>query len=156
MAFDNLEEVLDEAERSSAVTHHHPEGIRGAQAVAAAVFLARTGASKDNIRTLVQGHFGYDLDRTVEQIRPDYSFDVTCQGSVPEALIAFFDADDFEHAVRLAISLGGDADTQAAIAGGVAEAFWGDLPRRVDAEVRIVLDPAILRVVDRFYALMGG
>jgi len=152
-AFDTLEETLAEASRSAAVTHDHPEGIKGAQAVAAAVFLARRGATRDEIRTLVQGHFAYDLERTVAEIRPNYSFDVTCQGSVPEALIAFLDADDFEHALRLAISLGGDADTQAAIAGSVAEAFWGGLPERIEAEVRSQLDDELWDVVERFHSI---
>jgi ADP-ribosylglycohydrolase len=149
-AFDSLDEVLEEAERSAAVTHNHPEGIKGAQATAAAVHLARMGAAKEDIRDEIAGRFGYDLDRTVEGIRPGYSFDVTCQGSVPEALIAFFDAGDFEHSIRLAISLDGDADTQAAITGGVAEAFWGGVPNRIEGEVRAVLEDALLEVADRF------
>jgi ADP-ribosylglycohydrolase len=151
-AFDSLEEVLAEAERSAAVTHNHPEGIKGAQATAGAIYLARTGLSQKDIRDEIAGRFGYDLDRTVEGIRPDYFFDVTCQGSVPEALIAFFDADDYEHSIRLAISLDGDADTQAAITGGVAEAFWGGVPERLEAEVREVLDDSLLEVMDRFLA----
>jgi ADP-ribosylglycohydrolase len=151
-AFDSLEEVLAEAERSAAVTHNHPEGIKGAQATAGAIYLARTGLSQKDIRDEIAGRFGYDLDRTVEGIRPDYSFDVTCQGSVPEALIAFFDADGYEHSIRLAISLDGDADTQAAITGGVAEAFWGGVPERLEAEVREVLDDRLLDVMDRFLA----
>ncbi|MDX2438019.1 MAG: ADP-ribosylglycohydrolase family protein [Acidobacteriota bacterium] len=151
-AFDSLAEVLAEAERSAAVTHNHPEGIKGAQATAGAIYLARTGQSQEEIRNEIAGRFGYDLDRTVEEIRPDYSFDVTCQGSVPEALIAFFDADDFEHSIRLAISLDGDADTQAAITGGVAEAFWGGVPERLNAEVREVLDDPLLEIMDRFFA----
>jgi ADP-ribosylglycohydrolase len=149
-AFDTLDEVLAEAERSAAVTHNHPEGIKGAQATAAAVHLARVGATKDEIRAEISGRFGYNLDRTVVAIRPDYRFDVTCQGSVPEALIAFLEADDFEHCLRLAISLGGDADTQAAIAGGVAEAFFGGVPERIEAEIRAVLDPPLIEVVERF------
>jgi len=154
--FDTLDEVLAEAERSAAVTHDHPEGIKGAQATAAAIHLARIGATKKEIRHEISTRFGYDLDRTIGHIRPDYSFDVTCQGSVPEALIAFLDADDFEHTLRLAISLGADSDTQAAIAGGVGEAFWGGLPERIEAEVRDVLDPALLEVVDRFSAKARG
>jgi ADP-ribosylglycohydrolase len=149
-AFDTLDETLAEATRSASVTHNHPEGIKGAQAVAAAVFLARNGAGKEEIRTTISDWFGYDLDRTVAGIRPGYSFDVTCQGSVPEALVAFFDASDFEHAIRLAISVGGDADTQAAIAGSVPEAFWGGVPERIETEVRIQLDDGLLEVVDRF------
>jgi len=154
--FDTLEEVLAEAERSASVTHDHPEGIKGAQATAAAIHLARIGATKEEIRHEISTRFAYDLDRTIEGIRPDYSFDVTCQGSVPEALIAFLDADDFEHTLRLAISLGADSDTQAAIAGGLAEAFWGGLPERIEAEVRDVLDPALLEVVDRFIGMGRG
>jgi ADP-ribosylglycohydrolase len=151
-AFDSLPEVLAEAERSAAVTHNHPEGIKGAQATAGAIFLARTGLSREEIRRETARRFGYDLDRTVEKIRPDYSFDVTCQGSVPEALIAFLDADDYEHSIRLAISLDGDADTQAAITGSVAEAFWGGIPKRLEEEVRNVLDGHLLEVIDRFFA----
>ena len=123
--------VLAEAERSAAVTHNHPEGIRGAQAVALAVFLARSGVGREDIRGEIAGRFGYDLRRTVEQIRPGYRFDVTCQGSVPEAIIAFLDSEDTEHAIRLAVSLGGDADTQAAIAGSIAEAFYGGVPAEI-------------------------
>ena len=149
-AFATLDEVLAEAERSAAVTHDHPEGIQGAQAVAAAVFAARTGAAKDEIRSLVTRLTGYDLDRTVARIRPDYRFDVTCSGSVPEALIAFLDAADFEHALRLAISLGGDADTQAAIAGAVAEAFWGGVPERIEREIAERLDEPMIEVVRGF------
>ena len=149
-AFDTVEETLAEASRSAAVTHDHPEGIKGAQAVAAAVFLARNGATKEEIRSQISGWFGYDLDRTVAGIRPHYGFDVTCQGSVPEALVAFLDAEDFEHALRLAISLGGDADTQAAIAGSVAEAFWAGVPERIEAEVWTQLDDELWGVVERF------
>ena len=123
-----VEEVLEEAERSAEVTHDHPEGIRGAQAVALAVFLARTGSTKAEIRDAIRHRIGYPLDRTVDEIRPGYHFDVSCQGSVPEAITAFLESDDFKHAIRLAVSLGGDADTQAAIAGGIAEAFYGDIP----------------------------
>ncbi len=153
---DSLDEVLAEAARSAAVTHDHPEGIKGAQAVAAAVFLARTGATKASIREEVAGRFGYDLARTVADIRPHYGFEVTCQRSVPEALVAFLDADDFEHALRLAISLGGDADTQAAIAGSVAEAYWGGVPARVAEEIQRVLDPPLLEVVEQFTAGLGA
>ena len=149
-ALDSLEEVLAEAERSAAVTHNHPEGIKGAQATAAAVFVARKGATKSDIRHEIAARFDYDLDRTVDAIRPDYRFEVSCQRSVPEALIAFLDADDFEHTIRLAISLGGDADTQAAIAGSVAEAFWGGVPERVEAEVRAQLDDELFEVIARF------
>ncbi len=151
-AFDTLDEVLAEAARSAAVSHDHPEGVKGAQAAAAAVHLARIGATRAEIRAEIAGRFGYDLDRRTADIRPDYRFDPTCQGSVPEALIAFLEADDFEHALRLAISLGGDADTQAAIAGGVAEAFFGGIPARIEAEVTATLDEPLLAVISRFTA----
>lgn len=123
-AFDSEEDVVREAEQSAACTHSHPEGIKGAQAVALAVFLARKGAGKDEIRQAVSGRFGYDLSRTVDGIRPGYRIDLTCQGSVPEAIIAFLDSESFEDAVRNAVSLGGDADTQACIAGAIAEAHY--------------------------------
>ncbi|HUE89047.1 MAG TPA: ADP-ribosylglycohydrolase family protein [Vicinamibacterales bacterium] len=134
-ACDNAGDVLAEAERSARVSHDHPDGITGAQAVALAVYLARTGTPKQDIRTEISDRFGYDLSRSVAAVRPGYVFDVTCPGSVPEALLAFFDASNVEEAIRLAISLGGDADTQACIAGSVAGAFWGltgsDLTRQV-------------------------
>ena len=149
-AFDTLEETLAEAERSAAVSHNHPEGIKGAQATAAAIFLARNGANKEEIRREITDRFGYDLDRTIADIRPKYSFNETCQGSVPEALIAFLDADDFEHTLQLVISLGGDADTQGAIAGAVAEAFWGGLPDGIQAEVDRILPPDMAMVIAGF------
>jgi ADP-ribosylglycohydrolase len=143
-AFEALDETLAEAERSAAVSHNHPEGIKGAQATAAAIFLARTGAAKEEIRREITDRFGYDLNRAIADIRPTYHFDETCQGSVPEALIAFLDADDFAHTLRLAISLGGDADTQAAIACAVAEAFWAGIPPDIQAEVNRILPPDML------------
>ena len=123
-AMASLDEVMAEAQRSAACTHDHPAGIAGAQALASAVFLARNGASKPDIRDHIERTFGYDLQRKIAEIRGDYRFDVTCAGSVPEALIAFLEADDVEQAIRLAISLGGDADTLASMAGAVAHAFF--------------------------------
>jgi ADP-ribosylglycohydrolase len=102
-AFDTVDDVLREAEQSAAVTHDHPEGVKGAQATALAVFLARTGAPKEHIRTELASRFAYDLARTVDQIRPTYTFDVSCQKSVPESIIAFLDSRDVEDAIRLAI-----------------------------------------------------
>ncbi len=124
-AFDDEDEVLRQARLTAEITHDHPEGIKGAQAAALAVYLARTGADKATIRARIQSQFGYDLARTVESIRPAYRFDVSCRGTVPEALIAFLDAESYEDALRNAVSLGGDADTLACIAGAVAEAFYG-------------------------------
>jgi ADP-ribosylglycohydrolase len=123
-AFHSIEDVLQEAEKSAVITHNHPLGIQGAQATALAIFLARNGKSKEEIKYEIQSRFQYDLNRTLDEIRPNYEFDVTCQGSVPEAIIAFLESSDVESAIRLAISLGGDADTQAAIAGSIAEAFY--------------------------------
>ena len=122
LAFNDVETVLREARRSAEVTHNHPEGIKGAQAVALAGFMANTGASKAEIRVEMTQRFGYDLTRRIAEIRPDYAFDVSCQGTVPEALTAFLESTSVEDAIRLAISLGGDSDTLAAIAGGIAHA----------------------------------
>jgi ADP-ribosylglycohydrolase len=110
-AYDTLEDVLDQAKRYTEITHNHPEGIKGAQATAAAIFMSRAGESKAGIRKLVEERFGYDLSMTCDQIRPTYTFDVSCQGTVPQAIIAFLDSVDFEDALRNAISLGGDSDT---------------------------------------------
>lgn len=120
----SLEETLDLAERVASVTHNHPEGIKGAQAVAGAIFLARTGKTKEEIRQFITDHF-YNLDFTLDGIRPTYQFDSSCQGSVPQAIVAFLEATDFEDAIRNAISLGGDSDTLAAITGSIAEVFFG-------------------------------
>jgi ADP-ribosylglycohydrolase len=146
----SVEEVLAEAARSAEVTHNHPEGIKGAQAVALAILRARTGATREEMRLELVARFGYDLDRRMEEVRPDSQFDETCQGSVPEALIAFFEADSWEAAVRNAVSLGGDADTQACIAGAVAEAYYGGVPGEIWAEVEKRLPPDMVKVVRRF------
>ena len=150
-----IEDVLAEAERTALPTHDHREGIKGAQATALAVFLARSGAGKEAIREEIAGRFGYDLGRPVDAVRPTYAFNDTCQGTVPEALIAFFDSTDFEHAVRLAVSLGGDADTLACITGSVAEAFYGAVPAGIAEETRTRLSPEMVAIVDRFTARFG-
>lgn len=151
--FPTLDETLAEAKRSAAVTHNHPEGIKGAQAVAAAIFWARTGRPKTAIRERVEEEFGYDLERSVAAIRPAYRFDATCQGSVPEAIIAFLESSDFAHALRLAISLGGDSDTIACIAGGIAEAFYHGVPEELWAFAASRLTPEMLDVAERFAGL---
>jgi len=150
-AFDSLEETLDAAKRSAEVTHNHPEGIKGAQATAACVFLARTGKSKQEIKEYVESTFGYNLCRTCDEIRPNYHFDVTCQGSVPESIIAFLESTDFESAVRLAVSLGGDADTMGAITGGIAEAYYGGVPKHIRKEVLKRLPNEFIGVMHNFY-----
>lgn len=121
----SIEEALDLARQSAEVTHNHPEGIKGAQAIASAIFLAKRGESKPAIKDYIEKTFGYDLHRTLDEIRPDYDFDVTCQGSCPEAILAFLESNDYKSAIRLAISLGGDSDTIACMAGGIAAAFYG-------------------------------
>jgi len=138
-AFDTREKVLDQAKRTAEITHSHPEGIKGAQATALAVFLARTGHSKSQIKEDIEATFGYDLDRTIDDIRPGYYFDVSCQGSVPESIIAFLESDSFEDAVRTAISLGGDSDTMACIAGAMAEAYYGGVPKEIVRKVEKLL-----------------
>ena len=129
------------AKWSAEVSHNHPEGIRGAQAVASAIFLARNGADKDEIREYIEENY-YDLDFTVDGIRDGYSFDVTCQGSVPEAIVCFLDSTDFEDAIRNAVSLGGDADTQACIAGSIAEAYYG-IPDSLQEEIFDYIDDVL-------------
>lgn len=151
-AFDTLEKTLEAAKQSAEVTHNHPEGIKGAQATAACIFLARTGKSKQEIKEYIENTFGYNLSRTCDEIRPSYYFDVTCQGSVPESIIAFLDSTDFESAIRLAVSLGGDADTMGAITGGIAEAFYGGVPEHIRKEVQKRLPKEFINVMQEFYA----
>jgi ADP-ribosylglycohydrolase len=149
-AFDDEKTVLDQARRSAEVTHNHPEGVKGAQATALAIFRARAGWDMLEIRADIARRFGYDLDRTIADIRPGYHFDVSCQGSVPEALIAFLDSDGYEETVRKAVSLGGDGDTQACIAGGVAQAFYGGIPDAVAQEARKRLPKEFLDLLAKF------
>lgn len=146
-AYGSLDEVLRRARDTAQVTHDHPEGVTGAQAVAAAAFLARAGTTKWELRDEIERRFGYDLSWTVEQLRPTFGFDSSCAGTVPPALCAFLDSHDYESAVRLAISLGGDCDTLAAIAGTVAEAFYGGVPEAIRAEVFARLDEPLAEVV---------
>lgn len=130
-AFDTLEETLHYAQISAEVTHNHEEGIKGAQATAAAVYLARTGTDKEDIRMRLSRLFGYNLDLTCDQIRPVYKFEESCQQTVPQALIAFFDSQNYEDAIRLTVSLGGDTDTMGAITGAVAAAYYQEMPKEV-------------------------
>ena len=153
-AFDTLEEVLAEAKRSAAVTHNHPEGIRGAQAAAAAVFLAREGEDKDGIREYIEKEFGYDLSESTDSLRTWYALEydplyISCQRSVPPAIRAFLDSDGFEDAVRKIVSIGGDSDTMACITGGIAQAFYG-VPRAIEDEVMARLDERLSMVVLEF------
>jgi ADP-ribosylglycohydrolase len=154
-ALDSLDRVLEEAKKSAEATHNHPEGIKGAQAVAAAIFLARTGKGKDDIKACIEFTFGYDLGRTLAEIRPNYGFDETCQGSVPEAIISFLESSNYEDAVRKAISIGGDSDTIACITGGIAEAFYKVVPADIVKRARALLDARLLNVLDAFIAKFG-
>ena len=150
-AFDTLEETLVAAKRSAEVTHNHPEGIKGAQSTAACIYWARKGRTKQQIKEYVDALFGYDLNRTCDEIRSSYGFDVTCQGSVPESIIAFLESSDYESAVRLAVSLGGDSDTMGAITGGIAEAYYGGVPENIKIEVLKRLPNEFIEVMQKFY-----
>jgi ADP-ribosylglycohydrolase len=149
-AYGALDEVLEKAKESAAVTHNHPEGIKGAQATASAIFLARSGKSKEEIKTFVGDTFEYDLSRSLDEIRPTYSFDVSCQGTVPQAIQAFLESTDYENAVRLAISLGGDSDTLACITGGIAQAFYGGVPSEIADVVWDLLNDHLAGIVREF------
>lgn len=149
-AYDDIDTVLVKAKESAEITHNHPEGIKGAQAVAVAVYLARTGKSKEDIRAYIKEKFGYFLDRTINEIRPTYHFDVSCQGSVPESIIAFLESSDYETAVRLAVSLGGDADTMAAIAGSIAAAYYKSINPFILTTCWNRLSPDIKQIVPAF------
>lgn len=155
-AFESLEETLVAARKSAEMTHNHPEGIKGAQATATCVFLARTGKSKQEIKKYVEETFGYNLNRTCGEIRPKYDFDVTCQGTVPEAIIAFLESTDYENAIRLAISLGGDADTLGAITGGMAEAYYKEIPAYIEKQVLQRLPEDFIRLIQEFGEKYGN
>lgn len=144
----SLPECLMLAKQSAEVTHNHPEGIKGAQATAAAIHLALIGKSKDEIKDWIESRFGYDLSRRYSDVQPFYKFDVSCQGSVPESIIAFLESHDYESAVRMAVAYGGDADTMAAITGGIAAAYYGYIPdyilkesmRRLPSDMKMVTE----------------
>lgn len=153
-AFDTLELVEYVAAETAKVTHNHPEGVKGAQAIAGCAFLARTGRSDDEIREYACGRHGYDLGFTLDQIRPGYVFDVSCQGSVPQAIETFLEAEGFEDAIRLAVSIGGDSDTIAAMAGAIAHARYG-VPADIEKEVRARLPEDLLAINDRFCSAYG-
>lgn len=147
--FDTLSKVEKYAEISAAVTHNHPEGIKGAQATAAAIFLARKGKSKAEIKDYIESKYGYNLSRTLNEIRPGYGFNESCQETVPEAITAFLESVDFEDAIRNAISLGGDSDTLAAITGSIAEAAY-NIPEEIKEKALTFLDKPLLNVYGRF------
>ncbi len=153
--FDDLDAVRRAARLSAEVSHNHPEGIKGAEATACAIFLARTGCSKAFIRDYLTEQFGYDLRRTCDEIRPTYCFEASCQRTVPEAVTAFLEGGSFEDVIRTAVSLGGDCDTLTAIAGSIAEGFYG-VPDALRAECRSRLPGDLLAIVDRFEQAKAG
>lgn len=147
--FDDLGMVRHMARLSAAVTHNHPEGIKGAEATASAIFLARTGKPKVEIKAYVEENFGYDLSRTCDEIRPNYHHVESCQETVPEAITAFLEGESFEDVIRIAVSLGGDCDTLTCIAGSIAEGFYG-VPKDLKQECRNRLPAKLLKVLSRF------
>lgn len=147
--YDDLEAVRSMAKLSAEVTHNHPEGIKGAEATASAIYLARTGKTKAEIKTYIVENFGYDLSRSCDEIRPAYHHVESCQETVPEAITAFLEGESFEDVIRTAVSLGGDCDTLTCIAGSIAEGFYG-VPEELKRECRKRLDEKLCRVLDRF------
>ena len=155
-AFDDEDKVLEEAKKSAECTHNHPEGIKGAQATALGILMGRKGRSKDQIKERIEDQFDYDLSRTLDEIRPTYKTDLSCQGSVPESIIAFLESEDYESTIRNAISLGGDTDTMACIAGGIAQAFYGAIPEEIVKQTRKRLPKGFLAIVDGFNERFGS
>ena len=149
-AFNDEAKILEEAKQSAIITHNHEEGVKGAQAIAMAIFLARTGSSKQEIKTYIESKFGYDLNRTIDEIRPIYKFDVSCQGSVPESIIAFLESENFEDAIRTAISIGGDSDTIACMTGAIAEAYYKSIPIEMLERVNEYLHERFQKVIEEF------
>jgi len=149
-ACNDLDTVLQKAQAFTEITHDHPEGIKGGQATAAAIFLARTGKSKAEIQKFIEERFEYDLSKHVDDIRPHYEFDVSCQGTVPQAIRAFIDSTDYEDAIRTAVSLGGDTDTLACITGGIAQAFYGSVPKTIEQKVYSILDDRLGGITRQF------
>lgn len=145
-----LAEVLTEAKRSARFTHNHPAAIKGAQAIATAVFLARKNHSKTEIKTTIQNRFHYNLDKSLDEIRPNYNFDSSSSGSVPQAITAFLESSDFEDAIRKAVSLGGDTDTIACMTGGIAQAFYKKIPDHIKKNVLRILDGNLKSIVADF------
>lgn len=158
-AFDSEKETLDVAKISAECTHNHPEGIKGAQAIALAIYMARKKSSKDEIRKRIQTEFGYDLSFTIDSIRLSYGWDsefgngVLCQASVPQAIVAFLDGIDFEDCIRNAICIGGDSDTIACMTGSIAEAYYG-VPDRIRQEVLKYLPDSFIKVINKFESRM--
>ena len=153
--YDSLERTREVARATANVTHNHPEGIKGAEATASAIYMARNESSKEEIKEYIEREFHYNLDRTLDEIRPGYHMDETCQRTVPEAIIAFLESKDFEDAIRNAVSLGGDTDTLGAITGSIAEAFYG-ISDVLIAECRSRIDEGLMTdILDEFDHILG-
>ena len=144
-----VEEAIELGRQSATVTHNHPEGLRGAEAVSAAIFLACTGKSKEEIRDFIEGRFYYDLHMDCDEIRPRYGWEASCQGTVPPAIVAFMDSYDFESAIRLAVSLGGDCDTLTCITGGIAQAYYKEIPDDIISEMQTRIPAEFWDVMER-------
>lgn len=151
-ALTTLEDVLAEAKKSAEVSHNHPEGVKGAQATASCIFLARHNTARDDIKTYIETTFGYDLGRSIDNIRPTYTFNESCQKTVPEAIIAALESTNFEDAIRNAVSLGGDSDTLTCITGGIAEALYGDVPNKIAEQALSLLDEPLRQITEQFRA----
>lgn len=154
--FDTLEETLRVAKISAEVTHNHPEGIKGAQATAAAIFMARTGKTKKEISEYIEAEFGYNLHRSYEEIKDGYHFEGSCQETVPQSIIAFLESKDYDDAIRLTISLGGDADTMGAITGAIAAAFYGGMSDEMYDFAMAKLPADLKEIVDEFEERMNA
>ncbi len=152
-AANNLKQAVSLSRAVTAVTHNHPEGIKGAEAVAVAIFLARTGHTKDEIKRKISESY-YPLDFTADEIRPTYEFNETCQGTVPQAIVCFLESESFEDAIRTAVSIGGDSDTLAAITGGIAEAYYG-IPEDFQDTAMTYLNEELLTLVIEWQAFMS-
>ena len=149
-AYNDIETVLEKAKETAEITHNHSEGIKGAQAIATGIFLAKRNKTKDEIRKYIIEKFNYNLDFTIDSIRPFYKFDVTCQGSVPQAINAFLESSDYESAIRLAISIGGDSDTIACITGGIASAFYKVIPDNILEFAESKLPNEFIEILNEF------
>ncbi|MDO5339331.1 MAG: ADP-ribosylglycohydrolase family protein [Eubacteriales bacterium] len=153
--YDSIERTREVARATANVTHNHPEGIKGAEATASAIYMARNGCSKEEIKAYIEREFNYNLNRSLDEIRPEYHMYETCQKTVPEAIIAFLEAEDFEDAIRNAVSLGGDTDTLGAITGSIAEAFYG-IPEALIAECKSRIDEGLMKeILEKFDHVLG-
>lgn len=154
-AYETLSETLDQATATAVVTHNHPEGIKGAQAVATVMFMARNGSDKETIKNFIIETFNYDLSKSIDEIRPDYKFNSSCQGSVPQAIQCFLESSDYESAIRLAISIGGDSDTISCIVGGMASAYYKHIPQEIIDFVYGLIPEEYKKLIEEFDSKFG-